>query len=163
MLVDLLSLPAVPPDGGKHGVSLRRTFSVAQFVQSGAGLLEDLAAVVAPAGKTSAGIAPEHTRPCLISRRVQFERLRVVGSGGLKCVDRERTIARLNEGETRLRSEPGGRAAGDACEFEGAEVVVGQHLSVILGPAESLDPRRGAIVLFGPHAARNLAVRDILK
>src|SRR5438552_381799 len=56
---------------------------------------------------------------------------------------------------------PSDRAPGRPPQPERLEIVVREHLGVVLRSAERLDPSRRPLVPLAPAAPRNLTVRDV--
>src|SRR4051794_24648886 len=101
-----------------------------------------------------------------------------VGMVGIACVSKRQSLPkvvfRLRQRVERQRSVTGfaQRAlhpAGDRADvlargtrkLECADVVVRDHLGLILCPAERFDPLRGPQMLLGSLSARDLSVRDV--
>src|SRR5205814_1253740 len=76
--------------------------------------------------------------------------------------ERVRAITRVARGEPG-RLDQRGRLlrAGRASQLQRLEVVVGEHLRVVIWPAERVDPGGGPLVPLGAHSARDLSVGDI--
>ena len=78
-----------------------------------------------------------------------------------ECVQRQRVLAGIAQRSPRAHDEVVDILARRACELERAGVVVRNHLRVILGTTERLDPLGGTRVFLRPLGARNLPVRDV--
>src|SRR5437763_2338391 len=90
-----------------------------------------------------------------------LERRLVVADRRVVRMERERAIAGVAQRVPCRIREWSDVLSGGARELESAEVVVGEHLRVIFGATERLDPLRRAPVLGGALAARDLPVRDL--
>ena len=91
----------------------------------------------------------------------QIERRAVEPSRDGVGAELEGAVARLAQCSHGPSGELVGRLPRGAGELERAEIVVGEHLGVVLPAAESLDPLGGEAVLVSPHGARDLAVGDV--
>jgi hypothetical protein len=73
-------------------------------------------------------------------RDTERERLLVEANGGRRRVERKRPVARLPQYGTRGVREVLDRLSHGARKLERLQVVVREHLGVVLRPAERLDP-----------------------
>ena len=105
---------------------------------------------------------PEQVGP-LLPRvlRPERERRPVVPGGRGEGVQREGAIP----GALQRGPRPGRQSrrvlARGAGQFQRAQVMVGEHLGVILGPAQRLDPAGGVGVLVGAGSTRDLPIGDV--
>jgi hypothetical protein len=76
-------------------------------------------------------------------------------------VQGERAVPGIAQGGSGRVGERRGGISGRSGQLEGLEVVVREHLGVVLAPPELLDPGGGKEVLLGAVLPRDLPVRDV--
>ena len=137
----LVTLPLPPDDVGQHDDRLSRRLAVSAREQPVARLDELLLAFLnadvtrPPEAEEKigiVGIARLGNRQCVAE---VFLRLR-------QCVQRQRSITRFAQCPAHPASDRAHVLARRTRKLEGVDVVVRDHLGLILGPAERLDPLR---------------------
>ena len=152
---------AIPQGSSDQCLRLGRAVAVARGEQRVAGCLEcfELALV---RRKMQRATPPEQQVRALGPLAVgELECLVVQLAGVGERVQRERTVSGVTQGVAGVLRDAGGRLSRGAEQLERTQVVVGDHLGLILGPAERSDPRRGLLMLLGSLRPRDLAVRDV--
>ena len=91
----------------------------------------------------------------------EVERGLVIAQSRAEGIQGTRSVAGLTQGEPGRGLERHGLLSRRPSELQGAEVVVGEHLGMVLGSAERIDPFRGQTVLLGPRGAWDLAIRNV--
>jgi len=109
----------------------------------------------------TARTAEQQSGPLRVVRRPERKRLRVVTLGGVINVESEGAVAGLAQGEARALGQITGRSACGLRQLERGTPMVGEHLGVVFGAAERLDPLGDEPVLLGSLAAGDLSVGDV--
>ena len=101
--------------------------------------------------------------PCSGAVRVwrEFERALVEACRGRKRVEAECAVASLSEGSAGSLGERPGLCPRRPSELERAAVMVREHLRMVLGSAERLDPLGCEAVFLDARRARDLCVGDV--
>ncbi len=108
-----------------------------------------------------AGELEQHVRSPGIVLRPEIDGKPVVPCGCWKRVERERTISRIPQRDPPTLRDLFDVLAGGAGVLEGRRIVVRQHLGVVLGAAERLEPFRSRSMLVRALGSRDLLVRDV--
>ena len=158
MYEQLLAVPRAPRDIGKHEGRLRRLLVVTGRKEAVLRLLKFLGtAVVAPVASTAE--TEEQLASVLTVRK--GKRLAVVVLRLCECVQRLRAVTGFTQRRARRRCERSDVLSRGPRQLDGAEVVVRDHLGVILWTAERLDPLGRESMLLGAVGARDLPVRHV--
>ncbi len=158
---DLVRGAAQPVQTSEEGFRFRCARTVAGFEERVTRLLEGLDRVVVAHGKEGLRAAQvQHGRVGVVHSR-KLDRPRVVSCGGSEGIERRRAIAGGGVRPARKSRELCIRPTRRAEELERRLAVVHEHLRVIVGTPQRLDPRRDRAVLCGALRPRDLPVRDV--
>src|SRR5581483_696055 len=157
---DAVALADVPRALGKPALRVRRSLGVACSLQQVRRLAERFVGVETERLTDSA--ETDEDAPALGPVvRHELERGSVEPRGGLVAVERAGAITGVAESLGRAGGEIVDVEACDSPELEGLEVVVREHLRVVLLAAQALDPAGREAVLPRPVRTRHLAVGDV--
>ena len=161
MLARAVALAPVPPHLGQERVGLGGAFVIAGRHQCLPGLLE------CPLSPLVAGEVPslcelqEKTGSSGVGFRPELEGVLVIPRGGGVRVEGVGPVSRISEGTSRGVGKLAVVEAGGTRVVDCSHVVMREHLGVILGTAERIDPLRGTTVFVGAGGARDLPVGDV--
>src|SRR5213596_2723696 len=106
-------------------------------------------------------VAPKDPGALPLVGRPELECLFIESHSGGKRVEREGAIACLAERHTSALSKRTRLLPSRLGQLERAGVVMGDHLGVVFGPAEGLDPLRREPVFVAALGARDLAIGNV--
>ena len=159
--VGLVAAPPVPRTLRQQRLGLPGRLAIAPFEQRVPSFDQSLVTSFR-CGEMEGPCSPEEELGVVgIVRRGQRERRREVLRGGSMCVERERPVPGLAERVARSLRNRRVIASRGASQFQGGGPVVGEHLGVVFGTAERLDPLGDTAVLRSPVRAGNLTVGDV--
>jgi hypothetical protein len=145
----------------EHRLGFRGPIDVVVREEPFDGLLQHVAASVDR--QEGPAVLKDQDRPLWIIRRPELECTFVEARRSGEGVERQRTVAGIAQGDPGARSERRGFLARGLGELERREVVVREHLGVILRAAERFDPLGGETMLRYPRRTRDLTVGDVSK
>ena len=160
VLVEQVASALQPVANGEQHLGFRGARGIALGEQDLPGLFEARGIVGRPF-EHGRGSAKEQPPALGVIFRPELQGRVVETLGRFDGVESCGSIARIAERVAGSLVESGGVEPRRPSELERLEVVVGQHLGLILRAAERLDPGGGATVLLGADASGNLAVRDV--
>src|SRR6266545_332188 len=159
---DALAAAARPPDVGEDDLRFGGRSRIPPRQKIVVRLLEN---PLVEAGVVAArpAVAKEQHRPPRIVARPKLERSLIKPGRRGNGVQPRRAVARLPEGNARPLLELRPHLSGGASELERAQIVVGEHLGLILASVEGerLEPFGGQPVLLSPGGPRDLRVGDV--
>ena len=156
-----LLVSAQHEDRREPGLRLGRAFDVVCVKQEDVRGLED-ADVERLVLESAAAVGEKESSTLGIVGRRQLERRLVEARRRGKRAQSERAAARVQRGSPRSLDELVGRLGpGLAREPQRLDVVVREHLAVVLRPSEALDPAGGGLVPARALGPRDLAVGDV--
>ena len=156
-----LSVALRPPELCEHRVDLGGPRTVPRRKQGRARLLEQLAALLVIGVEGCESEAKLQVRVLRCSLRPELERLAVEHDRGGVGAQVASVVACFRECHTGPRRQLARLLAGRARNLECRQVVMRDHLRVILGPAERFDPAGRPDVLLAAHQARDLGIGDV--
>ena len=161
MLLGGIVLAAIPEDAREERLRLGCALPVTDRQQCVARGLERLllAGLVIRAVERDGSLEQDFGSLGVV--RPERERVLVLRSGDDVAVERERAIASRSQRSSRALDQLVVATTGRPDELECGAPVVGEHLGVILGPAQAVDPFGDRSVPLCAVGARDLAVRDV--
>ena len=154
-----VTMPGHPRMLGEHRLGLDGPLQVPRGEKRGRGSLEDARVGLTDVEERLTDAEEQAGARVVLGEEVDSSPEEACG--GVICVERESALTGVGEGFPRGAREHVGGAAGGRRQLERLEVVVRQHLGVVLAAAELLDPTGGREVLCGTLGARDLPVGNV--
>jgi hypothetical protein len=151
----------MPPHLAETGLRLGRAFAIARPKQGVTRLRERLVETFVTGEDLREAEAKQETGPLSVVLGPQLERFGKVMHSRGEGVQRIRALACIAQRHTRRSRQITEVAPCGACIVDRREIVVREHLGVILGTAERLDPLGGQPVFFGAISAWDLTVSNV--
>ena len=157
----LVVLAAVPVQAREERLRRRSARPVPARHEGVSRTFEGFSGAIAADVEERLGPLEEEVGDRRVVLRREVERTAVVTGGSAECVERCGAIAGQCARPSNLLFESHVGAPARLHELEGGLPVVREHLGVVLGSAERLDPLGDSAVLCRALGARDLPVRDV--
>ena len=154
-------LPLKPEHLCHEGLGLRGTLTITGLDERVACLLESVERALVSRDGERLRSGEEELRALFVVVRPEGESVLVLRCRRRKAVQPVRSIAGGAHCEPRSCDELVVASTRCADELERGAPVVREHLGMVLGPAETLDPLRRVSVLLGTIGAGDLSVGDV--